>query len=181
MRKPRPPPDSREHGGRFRKRTPRKPTRASADQVAARDDAPAQAGVDPNALTGLLGALNRAADVRAALGEILEHLLSAMGLDAGWIVLREPAAREPGAGPGFVLAAHRGLPPELGLEHRSIWDMRCSCEARCTQGDATCARNEVTCPRLEAIRKPGEPVAAHASAPLRTNGDVLKSRHFNHA
>lgn len=124
-------------------------------------------------LSRLAASLNRSADVRGDLTGILEHLLEAMDLQAGWIMLSDPQDRSPQMGPGFILAAHHGLPASISLEHQDVWDQTCICEGRCHENSMAGAYNESGCPRLDQLRATSGGPMTHATAPLTAGGRSL--------
>jgi sigma-B regulation protein RsbU (phosphoserine phosphatase) len=117
-------------------------------------------------LNELLERLNRAADVRAVLGQVLQQLVEALGLASGWIILRDPSAQDPVAGRGFLLAGHYNLFPALGLDQQTLWEQPCACEVRAVSD----AYNEAACPRMEQLRRDVGGTPMHASAPLWCDG-----------
>jgi len=112
-------------------------------------------------------------DMQSALDNTLARLLEVMGMGTGWIFLRNPASQNLWAGRGYVLAAHRNLPPALALDNPEAWEKGCDCEAFCDKGDLIGAYNEVRCSRL--VESTGERggLLVHASAPLRSGEEVL--------
>lgn len=118
--------------------------------------------------------LNRSIDVQDALDSALSHLVELMGLETGWIFLRDRSAQTQWHGKGFVLAAHYNLPPALALNRASAWKGGCDCQGFCSKGKLTEAYNEVRCSRLEAARKEDrQGLAVHASTPLRSGDQIL--------
>jgi len=69
---------------------------------------------DLTTLNHIVETLNRAVDVRGALNSALARLVELMGLEAGWIFVRDPAAQDHGEDAGYVLAADYNLPPRAG-------------------------------------------------------------------
>jgi serine phosphatase RsbU (regulator of sigma subunit) len=117
--------------------------------------------------------LNRAVDVRGVLNSALAQLVELMGLESGWIFLRDPAAQDRWWGSGYVLAAHHGLPPALDLELAGPWEGGCDCQNLCDQGKLTEAYNEVRCSRLASASGDRRGLKVHASAPLRAGDEIL--------
>ena len=118
--------------------------------------------------------LNRSVDVAGALNSALADLVELMGLETGWVFLREPAAKSQWFGRGFTLAAECNLPPAMARHKASAWKGGCDCQAFCNRGTLTGAYNEVRCTRLAEVK--GEDragLAVHASAPLRSGERVL--------
>jgi sigma-B regulation protein RsbU (phosphoserine phosphatase) len=125
------------------------------------------------ALNQIIETLNRTVDMQSALDNALARLLDVMGMGTGWIFLRDPAAQDLWAGRGYVLAAHKNLPPGLALDNPEAWEKGCDCEAFCDKGKLVGAYNEVQCSRL--VESTGERggLLVHASAPLRSGDEVL--------
>jgi sigma-B regulation protein RsbU (phosphoserine phosphatase) len=117
--------------------------------------------------------LNQAVDVRSVLNDTLGHLVDLMGLETGWIFLRDEAAQEKRWGSGYVLAAHHNLPPALDPETSPGWDGGCACQEMCSQECMTLGHNEVQCSRLGHIAGERRGLALHASAPLRAGERIL--------
>ena len=117
--------------------------------------------------------LNRAVDVRTALESSLEHLVQLIGLETGWIFIREPSALERCAGHGFQLAAHYQLPPALDLFSKDAWDKGCSCQNHCDKGGLNEAYNEICCSRLAESKGDRNGLSVHASSPLQSGSQVL--------
>ncbi|MCG3208477.1 MAG: hypothetical protein FOGNACKC_02082 [Anaerolineae bacterium] len=124
-------------------------------------------------LNQIVESLNRAVDVRQALDFALVRLIDLMGLETGWIFLRDETAQNRWAGKGYVLAAYHNLPPAMGINRARAWKGGCDCQALCARGALTAAFNEVRCSRLQ--NAPGErhELAVHASAPLRAGDEIL--------
>jgi len=124
-------------------------------------------------LNQIIESLNRAVDVRQALDFALTRLIELMGLDTGWIFLKDPSSQNRWAGKGYVLAAHHNLPPALGIRRARAWKGGCECQTLCQKGQFTAGYNEVRCSRLR--NAPGERwgLAVHASAPLRSGENLL--------
>jgi serine phosphatase RsbU (regulator of sigma subunit) len=125
------------------------------------------------ALNQIIETLNRTVDMQSALDNTLARLLEVMGMETGWIFLRDPASQNLWAGRGYVLAAHKNLPPALALDNPEAWEKGCDCEGFCDKGKLVGAYNEVQCSRL--VESTGERggLMVHASAPLRSGEEVL--------
>ncbi len=125
------------------------------------------------ALHRISNTLNQAVDVHAVLDDALADLVKLMGLTSGWIVLKDPAARNGSSSNGYVLTAHHNLPPALATDNKEAWEHRCACETLCDQGLLTQAYNEVRCDRL--AQSPGDRrgLSVHASVPLYARDRVL--------
>ena len=117
--------------------------------------------------------LNQAVDVRGVLHDALAHLVKLMGLETGWIFLKDPAEQERWAGSGYVLAAHHNLPPALDLHSATAWDGGCTCQKLCNEACLHRAYNEVHCSRLREVSGDRRGLAMHASTPLRAGDRVL--------
>jgi serine phosphatase RsbU (regulator of sigma subunit) len=128
---------------------------------------------DLDTLNRIADTLNRAVDVRAVLDTTLTQLIELMGLESGWIFLRQPSADLRTGGGDFVLAAHHRLPPALHPDHGEAWAGGCKCQERCSRGTLTQGYNEVRCSRLAHASGDRGGLAVHASAPLRSGDQVL--------
>lgn len=118
--------------------------------------------------------LNRSVDVVGALNSALADLVELMGLETGWVFLKDSAAKSQWFGRGYTLAAERNLPPAMARSKASAWKGGCDCQAFCSKGTLTDAYNEVRCTRLaEAKGEDRRGLAVHASAPLRSGDQVL--------
>jgi len=126
---------------------------------------------DLTTLNHIVETLNRAVDVRGALNSALARLVELMGLEAGWIFVRDPAAQDHGEDAGYVLAAHYNLPPALA--DAGLWAGGCQCQSLCDQGRLTEAYNEVRCSRLGGASGDRRGLAVHASVPLRSGDRIL--------
>lgn len=128
---------------------------------------------DLKLLNRIAHALNEAVEIRSALDIALAQLVELLGLETGWLFVRNPAATKRWAGRGFVLAAHYQLPPALALDRPEAWDKGCSCQSLCQSGDLKAAYNEVRCSRLAEADGDKQGLAVHASVPLSTGDRVL--------
>lgn len=117
--------------------------------------------------------LNRAVDVRGVLDDALAHLVKLMGLETGWIFVKDPTAQERWWGPGFVLAAHHNLPPALALDNAQAWERGCDCQEMCNEACLNQAHNEIRCGRLASVPGDRRGLAVHASAPLSSGDRIL--------
>jgi sigma-B regulation protein RsbU (phosphoserine phosphatase) len=127
---------------------------------------------DLRALNEIAQTLNQAVDVQSALDDTLIHLVELMGLETGWIFLRDETAVEPWWGKDYVLAAHTNLPPSLDLDNPDVWRTGCDCQGFCNAGKLTEAYNEVRCSRLGQATGDSRGLQVHASAPLRSGDKV---------
>lgn len=143
-------------------------------------------GESVRALTEMTDILLSSEDIRQGLADALEVVLRLMGQSAGWVLLTDPAAQDRRFGPGFVLAAHCGLPSEMSPIQSEGWDGPCECQRLYGGAALDDAVNVVTCSRLAAVSRPpgalGEPGGApqealqqyapcvHASIALRSGG-----------
>lgn len=156
-------------------------TSASAPQDAAYSDVvenrSSAVGMDTVArlqtLNEIATTLNRADDVRSALQAALERLIALMGLQTGWVFLRDSATVDKWWGKGYALVAYDALPPALDLDSRDAWLGNCACQGMSNRGEFTAAYNEVTCTRLADATGDRRGLAVHASAPLRSGERVL--------
>jgi serine phosphatase RsbU (regulator of sigma subunit) len=117
--------------------------------------------------------LNQAVDVRGVLNNALADLVNLMGLETGWIFLRDPGAPAQRLGSGYVLAAHHNLPPALDLEKANVWDRSCICQRQCNEDCLVQAYNEVHCQRIHEAPGDRRGLAMHASTPLRSGDRIL--------
>jgi serine phosphatase RsbU (regulator of sigma subunit) len=117
--------------------------------------------------------LNQAVDVRSVLDDTLGHLVELMGLESGWIFVKDEAAQERRWGSGYVLAAHHNLPPALDPETSPAWDGGCACQEMCSEDCLTLSHSEVRCSRLGQVASGRRGLAVHASAPLRAGEQIL--------
>jgi serine phosphatase RsbU (regulator of sigma subunit) len=124
-------------------------------------------------LNQIVETLNQAVDVRQAVDYALTRLVQLMGLETGWVFLRDEDAQNRWAGKGYILAAHHGLPPAMGVNRARAWKGGCECQSLCQKGRLKAAYNEVHCSRL--LNAPGDRhnLAVHASAPLRSGDRYL--------
>ncbi len=124
-------------------------------------------------LNGIASTLNQAVDVRGVLNDALEELVRLMGLETGWITLREPSAQGRALSDKWVLAAHHNLPPALSLDNGDAWSGVCACQELCNEGRLNEAYNEVHCSRLRSARGDRRGLAVHATTPLRSGSRSL--------
>jgi serine phosphatase RsbU (regulator of sigma subunit) len=117
--------------------------------------------------------LNQSVDVRSVLNDTLGHLIELMGLETGWIFVKDETAQELRWGSGYVLAAHHNLPPALNPEDSPGWNGGCACQEMCTQECLNLAHNAVRCSRLDHVVGERHGLAMHASAPLRAGENIL--------
>lgn len=118
--------------------------------------------------------LNGPTQITVALRSALADLVALMGLQSGWIFLRDPMSKNQWFGSGFTLAADYHLPPALALNRAMAWKGGCDCQALCTGGELKNGVNEVRCSRLSALsREERGGLAVHASAPLQSGSETL--------
>ena len=128
---------------------------------------------DLTTLSQIVETLNRAVDVRGALSSALARLVQLMGLETGWIFVRDLEAPEGGTGESYVLAAHHNLPPGLAVDRADAWSPGCKCQRLAAQGQLSAGYNEVRCSRLASASGDRRGLAVHASAPLRSGDRIL--------
>ncbi|MGA9531675.1 MAG: SpoIIE family protein phosphatase [Anaerolineales bacterium] len=128
---------------------------------------------DLQTLNRIVERLNKSVDVQSALEGALGELVDLMGLQAGWLFLRDPSSRRRRYGQGFRLAAHHNLPPAMALAADEPWLGGCDCQAMCLRGELDQAYNEVRCSRLGSVEGDKAGLTVHASAPLRSGGRQL--------
>ena len=96
-----------------------------------------------------------------------------MGLETGWIFLKDPAATDQWWGPGYRLVASHNLPPALALDSPEAWARACDCQRLCDSGDLDRAYNEVVCKRTAEAPGDHRGITVHASAPLKSGEKTL--------
>ncbi|MBC8162158.1 MAG: SpoIIE family protein phosphatase [Roseiflexaceae bacterium] len=116
-------------------------------------------------LNTLALALNRADDVRDTLETALRHTIALMGLNSGWIFLRD----ESGV---FRLLARAGLPPAIEYPGRA-WNDTCECQNLCDAGGMTKSFNLVRCSRLRYAVGDKRSLYKHASVPIKLGDATL--------
>jgi serine phosphatase RsbU (regulator of sigma subunit) len=116
-------------------------------------------------LNELAQTLNRALDLREALDTALPHILELMGLNTGWIFLRNEADE-------FGLSARANLPPAIAYPGQ-VWEGECDCQDRCLSGRLNKAVNMVRCSRLRNAVGDKRGLAQHASVPLYSGDEIL--------
>jgi serine phosphatase RsbU (regulator of sigma subunit) len=124
-------------------------------------------------LNDIAETLNRAVDVRSVLDDTLARLVQLMGLETGWIFLREEGGNGHSAKPLYSLAAHHNLPPALDPADIQMWDRECECQSLCNKGIMERAYNEIRCRRLADVVGDHRGLAVHASTPLCSGDRVL--------
>jgi serine phosphatase RsbU (regulator of sigma subunit) len=117
--------------------------------------------------------LNRSSDVRTALQDALARLIPLMGLETGWIFLKDPEATDPWWGRGYRLVASHNLPPALALDSRAAWERDCDCQKLCDRGELNRAYNEVVCKRTAEAPGDRRGITVHASTPLKSGERTL--------
>lgn len=124
-------------------------------------------------LNQIVETLNQTVNVREALDFALTRLIELMGLETGWIFLKDNNSQSRWAGKGYVLAAHHNLPPAMSLSRARAWKGGCDCQSLCNRGLLTGAYNQVLCSRLRNAPGDRAGLMVHASAPLRSGDNVL--------
>lgn len=125
------------------------------------------------ALNEIAETLNRAVDMQGALHDSLVRIVELIGLETGWIFLKDPSAKNRWAGRGYMLAAHHNLPPALALGKARAWKGGCQCQELCNSGELTRSYNEVRCSRLGNAGGNRRGLVVHASAPLCSGDRAL--------
>jgi sigma-B regulation protein RsbU (phosphoserine phosphatase) len=128
---------------------------------------------DLQILNDTVEALNQAVDMRSVLNDALAKLVEAMGLETGWIMLKEPEGTSSPEGGDLMLTAHYNLPPALKPDRTEVWSGTCECQGRCKAGRLTEAYNAVLCSRLAGASGEHQGLAVHASTSLRSGEQVL--------
>lgn len=136
---------------------------------------PSHQGLTNNLITlnQIIESLNQAVDMQQALDFALTRLIDLMGLETGWIFLRDESAQNRWAGKGYVLAAYHNLPPAMGINRARAWKGGCECQSLCAKGALEAAYNEVRCSRLRQAPGDRAGLVVHATAPLRSGDEVL--------
>jgi serine phosphatase RsbU (regulator of sigma subunit) len=117
--------------------------------------------------------LNRAVDVRGALQDSLVRLIDLVGLETGWIFLKDPSAKNRWAGRGYSLVAHHNLPPALALGKARAWKGGCQCQTLCNNHELTRSYNEIRCSRLATAGGNRRGLVVHASTPLCSGDRIM--------
>lgn len=113
-------------------------------------------------MSAIARALNRSRDTREALGETLQLVVALLGIESGWVFLRE---RD-----GYAVAAAHGLPGPLSADGAAAMTGDCRCLAMLAAGQLPLAVNIVDCQRLE---RAGIRPSRHASVPLRASRSTV--------
>ncbi len=92
---------------------------------------------DRNTLKKIAETLNRSVDMQSALQTALERLIEIMGLETGWVFLKDETAQEKWQGQGYRLVAYHNLPPALAPDQELAWQGGCQCQALCRKGYLT--------------------------------------------
>jgi sigma-B regulation protein RsbU (phosphoserine phosphatase) len=129
--------------------------------------------LDLQTLNQISQTLNQATDVHAALNTSLAQLVDLMGMETGWVFVRDDAATDRWAGRGFRLAAYTNLPAALAVTNPDAWDKGCDCQSLCRDNKLTGAYNEVRCSRLGGLAGQRNGLFVHATTPLRAGDRVL--------
>jgi len=116
-------------------------------------------------LNQLAQTLNRALDLRDALDTALPLIVELMGLQTGWIFLRDESD-------SFRLVARHDLPPAISYPG-AAWSGDCSCQDLCLRGRLQQAVNVVRCSRLRHAVGDKRSLAQHASVAIHSGDDVL--------
>lgn len=116
--------------------------------------------------------LNRAVDTQSMLQDVLADLVQLMGLEAGWVLLKDDSAGE-GSSHSYTLAAHYNLPPALDPGDAETWRPGCACQLRLDESGADEAYNAIECSRLGHAQGDRRGLAVHASAALRAGDRIL--------
>jgi sigma-B regulation protein RsbU (phosphoserine phosphatase) len=118
------------------------------------------------ALNEIAETLNQATDVHGALHDALIRLVELMGLETGWIFLKDESAKTRWAGRGYILAAHHNLPPAMALDRARAWKGGCGCQTLCSNRELHRSYNEIRCSRLANAGGNRRGLMVHASTPL---------------
>lgn len=128
---------------------------------------------DLTTLNHIAETLNRAVDMETALQQSLARLVELIGLESGWIFLKDSLSQNRWAGRGYRLAAYYNLPPALDIDNPQAWAGGCDCQTLCNKDRLMGAYNEVRCSRLANSGSDRRGLVIHASAPLRSGEQTL--------
>ncbi|MCC6904964.1 MAG: SpoIIE family protein phosphatase [Anaerolineae bacterium] len=127
-----------------------------------------------------LNALNRIATllagdegVEASLDQVLQELVTVMGVSTAWLFLYDPALQTGTVGRGYRLAASCGLPSGLLGTTSEGWSQTCLCQNLCNDGLLDTPYAKVICSRLIDLGEQADGLGTHASALLRSSGRML--------
>ncbi|MGD2158717.1 MAG: SpoIIE family protein phosphatase [Anaerolineales bacterium] len=123
---------------------------------------------DLRTLNKIVETLNRSTNLKDVLDTTLSDLIDLMGLETGWIFMKDNAALDGWWGKGYVLKAHHNLPPALDLNNAAVWAKGCDCQDLCNQGRLSESYNEIRCSRLASAQGNRKGLRVHASTPLRS-------------
>ncbi|MDR7544944.1 MAG: GAF domain-containing sensor histidine kinase [Armatimonadota bacterium] len=112
-------------------------------------------------MSAIARVLNRFRDTREALAETLRLLVSLLGVEGGWVFLRERDR--------FVVAASCGLPAALAADGSARMSGECRCLNLLAANQLPLAVNIIDCQRLAGAGIPGR----HASVPLRASQSTV--------
>lgn len=112
-------------------------------------------------MNAIAGVLNRSRNVRESLNEALRLVASLLGIESGWVFLRERGQ--------FALATSYGLPSSLAADGAVRMSGDCRCLAMLAEGQLPLAVNIVDCQRMERIGLQSR----HASVPLRASASTV--------
>ncbi|MEM7029542.1 MAG: SpoIIE family protein phosphatase [Chloroflexota bacterium] len=124
-------------------------------------------------LNHITDTLNRADNVPDVLELVLTRLVDLMGLQTGWIFLRDSNSQNQWYGRGYSLAAYYNLPPAMAPDKPLAWKRECDCAVMCSTGQLNDIFIEVRCRCLSNIRGDMQGLTMHASAPLISNDQAL--------
>jgi signal transduction histidine kinase len=113
-------------------------------------------------MSAIAGVLTRFRDVRESLQETLRLVAPLLGVESGWVYLRDRDR--------FALAVSHGLPPLLAAEAASRMSGGCRCLDLLVSGQLPFAVNIIDCQRLEQV---GITPGRHASVPLRASQSTV--------
>jgi signal transduction histidine kinase len=109
----------------------------------------------------IAGVLNRSKNVRDSLSEALRLVASLLGVESGWVFLRDRDQ--------FVLTASHGLPAPLAADTAVRMTGECRCLAMLAEDHLPLAVNIVDCQRMEKVGLQSR----HASVPLRASASTV--------
>ncbi len=112
-------------------------------------------------MNAIAGVLNRSRNVRESLSEALRLVASLLGVESGWVFLREHGQ--------FALATSYGLPAPLAADGAVRMSGDCRCLTMLAEGRLPQAVNIIDCLRMEEAGLQGR----HASVPLRASASTV--------
>lgn len=117
-------------------------------------------------LRSIAETLNTSVSLQETFGKILPLLVELLGLDTGWIFMRNPDKDE------FELVYAHSLPPALCYPSEA-WEGGCTCQRTALAGRLRDTAQVVECSRLREATGDRHGLAYHASVPLLERGRMV--------